>query len=407
MHGALLAVACALPLDAGAQGPCHADNTVEADVVALDMPIVFNRLGAQNVNWQIFALRHDLVAYQAGSPPRPAADEDIARAGWGKGAIKVTLRPDLRPRPLTLRVAAGECLRVRLTNLLTRISNPFEAHRRPLLPAGHPMDERSDDPNMDSDNQVASRWVGFHPNGLQLVEGIDADSSHAGNNASSLVAPAHSRTYTFFAPAEGAFLVTNPGAAFGGEGTAGTSGTGLFAVVAVQPVGARAYRGQVTEEELRLATRRLNDPAVRGQPVKPCAIDPALACTPQGHPIIDYEARYPSQPPWTAEGKAGLPILAMQQRIGGVRRIVHGDINAIILGPEKDGRFPRSTYPLESTGVVNPSLPNRLEPFREFISVFHDENAAAQAFPGLFEHPVLGHTLHGVRDSFMINYGSA
>ncbi|MHC4091751.1 MAG: hypothetical protein ACYSVY_16040, partial [Planctomycetota bacterium] len=70
------------------------------------------------------------------------------------------------------------------------------------------------------------------------------------------------------------------------------------------------------------------------------------------------------------------------------------------------GHFPGSTYPLESVGKVNPTVPNRLEPFREFTIAFHDEVATKQAFPEWFEDPVLGHTLHSVRDSFMINYGS-
>jgi hypothetical protein len=429
---------------AAAQAPaCHAENTVHADVVAIDMPMVFNRLGAQNVNWQMYALRHDLVVRGArAGRPLPvvgAVGDDAAEAGklWDEmlkelaqgskashtSQARVTLRPDLRPRPLVLRVAAGECLQVRFTNLLTPISNPYEAHKLPLLPAGHPMDQRSDDPNMDSDNQVASRRVGFHPNGLQWVDtfaadgaaldGRHSDASHVGVNPSSLAAPGETKIYRFFAPAEGSFLVTNPGAAFGGEGTAGTSGTGLFGAVAVQPVGGRAYRGQVTEEELRLATRLLSDPALAPvlRKVQPCAQDAQRACTAEGdspgQPIVDYEARYPGGEPWSREGKAKLPILAIHDTQDGVRRIVHGDVNAVVMGPLDDGRFPKETYPLESTGATNPSLPNRLEPFREFVSVFHDENAAAQAFPGLFEHPVLGHTLHGVRDAFMINYGSA
>ena len=45
---------------------CDDKNTVVADVVAIDMPMVFNRLGAQNVNWQMYALRHDLVVRAPG-----------------------------------------------------------------------------------------------------------------------------------------------------------------------------------------------------------------------------------------------------------------------------------------------------------------------------------------------------
>jgi hypothetical protein len=92
--------------------------------------------------------------------------------------------------------------------------------------------------------------------------------------------------------------------------------------------------------------------------------------------------------------------------------IVHSDINAVIAyGPsgkieEGNGHFPPSTYPLESKGYRNPTVPNRLEPFRDFASIFHDEVVTAQMLPLWYEDPVLSHTLHGVRDSFMINYRS-
>lgn len=390
---------------------CEGRKLVQAHVVAIDMPMVFNRLGAQNVNWQMFALAHDLVRRKPNQGPAPLDASDWATPSSLVG--NVTLRPDLRPRPLALRVAAGDCLQVRFTNLLTKVSNPFQTQNRPLLPAAHPMDQASSAPSMNIDDQVASRGAGFHPNGLELVKSIASDASHVGRNPSSLAQPGQTRTYVFFAPAEGAFLVSNPGAVFGGEGTAGSSGTGLFGAVAVQPARARVYRGQVTEEELRLATRKVGDASLVAGSFVPCAHDAALACTPGGQPVIDYDARYPSISPWKDEGKAGLPILAMhRQDASGAWHVVHGDINAIVIGPQKDGSFPPSTYPIEKLGadadkvLRNPTLPNRLEAFREFISVYHDENAAAQAFPGLFDDPVLGRTLHGVRDAFMINYGS-
>ena len=120
---------------------CGASNTVVAEVAAIDMPMVFNRLGAQNVNWQMFALTHDLVMREspAGAiKPLP----ELNRLSRPSLLGKVTLRPDLRPRPLVLRVAAGECLRVNFTNFLGKVSNPFEAHKPEpeLLPSGHPMD---------------------------------------------------------------------------------------------------------------------------------------------------------------------------------------------------------------------------------------------------------------------------
>lgn len=76
--------------------------------------------------------------------------------------------------------------------------------------------------------------------------------------------------------------------------------------------------------------------------------------------------------------------------------IIHSDINAIITGPNR-GNFTHYT--------LNPAYPNRNQPFREFTLIFHDEMPAIQAFP-VFEDPVLGFTLAGVRDQFAINYGS-
>ena len=146
-----------------------------------------------------------------------------------------------------------------------------------------------------------------------------------------------------------------------------------------------------------------------------------------GHPIIDYDAIYPTSEPWSSEGKAGLPVLNMvcspdTAAAGACEagEIVHSDINAIVgygpgfeLAPApsgpyagKIGHFPTETYPLEEAGFRNPTVPNRLEPFREFTVAFHDEVATSQAFPGFFDDPVLSHTLHGVRDAFMINYSS-
>ena len=400
---------------------------VVADVVAIDHPMVFNRLGAQNVNWMMYALRHDVIDVKSQRllDYSPEGDKYLEAAAARNSSRGIALRPDLRPRPLVLRVAKGELLKVRFTNLLevpsSRPANPYNSYPDPFPGVDHPLENAPKDPAGTSsdkriyhiDDQVASRHVGFNPQGLELAGNITNSSTNTGKNPNTLAAPGETREYCFYAPEEGAFLVSNDGAVFGGEGTSGNSGVGLFGAVVVQPKGARFYRSQVTEEELRLATRYTTD---------------------AGQPVVDYEARYPddcaSNGVWCQEGKAGRPILNMVDK----RRIIHGEVNAIIVGPEKDGRFPQctkdpqehngepnaiiagsgkhdrfpecDTYPLESKGLRNPTLPNRLEPFREFVSVFHDENAATQAFPYFFEHPELSHTLHGVRDAFMINYGS-
>jgi hypothetical protein len=357
----LAAVGCAVALwPATALPAAQCARTITADVVALDQPLMFNRLGSQNVNGAMFALRRDVVDKTSG---KPLAVGGTATPGF------VKLRDDKRPRPLVLRVAAGDCLVVNFQNLLSPAANPNNA--------SHPLLQR--------DDQVADRNASFHVSGMQLVSSIVDDGSNVGLNASSVVAPGGSAVYRLYAEREGTFLATSHGAPFGGESLSGNASQGLFAAVNVEPAGARFYRSQVTEEELRLATR---------------------GKTADGQPILDYEARYPldcdAGGVWCKEGKAGIPVLNM---LDGAR-LVHSDINAVVVGTGADGSFPASTYPLESVGKRNPSVPNRLEPFREFTVLFHDEMTVANAFPAFWADPVLKHTLHAVGDVFQINYGS-
>ncbi|MCB1958207.1 MAG: hypothetical protein KDG55_21220, partial [Rhodocyclaceae bacterium] len=360
--------------------PAHAQvecsKTFLAEVVALDQPVMFNRLGAQNINWMMYALKEDVV---------DANNVPLTVEGSNPVPGQVKLRADKRPRPLVLRVPAGTCLRVRLTNLLAPAANPNNAP----IPGTPPF-------TLTIDDQVADRHVGFHASGLQLATRIQDDGSMVGLNpgaVGSLVPVGATRTYTLLAEKEGAFEVASHGAQFGADATAGNTTNGLFGEVIVEPAGAAVYRSTITEEEMRLATRLDRN----GNPRR----------TKNGQPILNYEAVYPTEEPWISEGKAGRKILNMMQG----SRIVHSEIDGVIAyGPtgriSGDGTFPPETYPLESVGKSNPTYPNRLEPFRDFASVFHDENAASQAFPEWYLDPVLGHTLHGVRDSFMINYGS-
>ncbi len=365
---ALAALAAALTaVPAAAAVTCS--RTIQADVVVLDQPLMFNRLGSQNINGIMYALRRDVVDLTG----RPLSGGGAAVAG------AVALRPDKRPRPLVLRVAAGDCLTVSFQNLLAPTANPSRA-----AIDGQPF-------NLVVNDQVADRMAGFHAQGLELLTGPGDDASFVGLNASSLVPPGSAATYRYHAPREGAFLVTSLGASFGGEGTAGNSGQGMFAVVNVEPPGAAFYRSQVTEEELRLATRA----SAGGVPLT----------TPEGHPVMDYAARYPSAEPWLSEGKAGLPVLNMLDG----SQLVHSDLNGVITGPNPDGSWPSgpgAPYPLERVGLRNPTVPNRLEPFREFTVVFHDEMTVANAFPRFFLDPILKHTLHAVGDVFQVNYGS-
>lgn len=346
--------------------PAHAQmpvcgRTVTAKVVALDQPLMFNRLGAQNVNGMIYALRSDVVDKSSGK---------TEAAGGSLSPGNVELRRDKRPRPITLRVNAGDCLEVRFTNLLSSQHNPNNA-----VPSV-----------MTINDQVAERRAGFTPLGLNAINSSGDTSAFVGKSANTLAAVGQTRTYRFYAPREGLHLVLSHAATFGGEGTGGNTSNGLFGAVQVEPAGAKYYRSQVTEEDMRLAT---------------------IGTTPGGHPIVNYEAKYPNRAPWTLEGKANKPILNMLSGPSNNPEITSSDLTAVIAGPNPDGSFPASTYPLEAQGKRNPALPNRLEAFREFVTIFHDETVAKQAFPGWFEDPIFEHTLHGVRDSFMMNGGSA
>lgn len=357
--------ACAISVfssnfEAQAQLPV-CSRTVKAHVVAFDQPLMFNRLGAQNVNGMIYALRTDVVDRATGKPEA---------AGGSLTPGNVVLRPDKRPRPIVIRVRTGDCLQVNFTNFLSTQHNPNNA-----LPS-----------IMTINDQVAERLAGFTPLGLSALDSSGDTSSFVGKSANTLAAPGESKTYRFYADAEGAHLVLSHAVTFGGEGTAGNTSNGLFGVVQVEPLNANFYRSQVTEEDMRLAT---------------------IGRTPSGHPILNYEARYPNRSPWTDEGKAGKPILNMIDAQGSNIKLVASDVTAVISGPNPDGSFPASTYPFEAQGKRNPALPNRLEAFREFIAVFNDETVTKQAFPFWYEDPVFSHTLHGVGDGFMINQGSA
>ncbi len=115
----LIALMAPFGLANAQQATC--ERTVTADVVVIDQPMMFNRLGAQNVNGMMYALRSDVIDKTTRKP------ESV---GGSLKPGKVELRPDKRPRPLVLRVRAGDCLEVKLENLLSFGPNPFNANPR-------------------------------------------------------------------------------------------------------------------------------------------------------------------------------------------------------------------------------------------------------------------------------------
>lgn len=382
------------PPPGGGAGACQ--KTITANVVALDQPFFYNRLGAFNANGMMFALKRDAVNKDTLVP--------CSMPGASCTEGNVMLRPDKRPRPLVLRMNAGDCLQVTFTNLLTPFPPGF------IFPGqdfeGGVLDI------FQIDDQPRTREASVHVNGMQLVGGIANDGSFVGaNTPSSLAAPGQTKTYTFYAESENVHFLHSMGATVGAEGGGAGLAFGLFGTVNVEPTVTEWYRSHVTHEELILATVR-RAPAGTGI---------------GGQPVVDYDALYPNMEPFVSEGKANLPILSIQctQRAVSaganctVGEIVHSDINAIITGagrgPITGGPHVGTTYgqfpsPSHEFGVSpttgDPVKTNRTQPFREMTAMFHDEIFALQAFPEFFGDPVLEHTLHGVRDGFAINYGT-
>jgi manganese oxidase len=306
-------------------------RTFVARVVALDQHVWYNRLGAQDPAGMMFALEQDVVGRNNTAP----------------GAGNAVLRPEKRPRPLTLRVNAGSCLRILFKNWL---SNPKQ-----------------------HDDQPSTRYASVHAIGMQLVSNISDDGSNVQKNTSSLVAPGGSATYTWYAEKEGTYLLYSTAATTGGEGDGGQIAKGLFGAVNVEPAGAEWYRSQLTQEELQAATTG----------------------TVSGYPQVNYDALYPTT--FRLAQLRGRPILRMTKG----DTIVHSDLTAIITGPNR-GNFASGSFP----DATIPVYPDRLKPFREFTVIFHDEPGLVQAFDSIFEAKQFEHTLHGGRDAFAINYGT-
>ncbi|HEU4389421.1 MAG TPA: copper oxidase, partial [Blastocatellia bacterium] len=192
---------------------CTNANTKTANVVALDQPWFWNRLGAVQPQGQIFALRRNVIA-------KSGNENDPLVAG------QVMLRKEKRPRPLVLRMNVGDCLQINFTNLI----NP----NKDLVP--------------DGGEQPRTRDASIRGNGLQLVGSIASDGSYVGKNASSVVPAGGSAIYRFYAEREGTHLLYSQGTTTGGEGDGGQLNAGLFGAVHVEPAGSEYYRSQVNAQ---------------------------------------------------------------------------------------------------------------------------------------------------------------
>src|ERR1044071_215173 len=340
------------------------NRTVKADVVAFDQVIFYNRFGSFDPGGMMFALRRDVVAIDTSRPIGPG---------------NVQLRPDKRPRPLVLRMNEGDCIQVTFTNMLDAradVGNLQFANAPAKQPyfQGPVTDPETGqvadgDVKLSQNDTPATRNASIHVNGLDLIGGIGSDGSNVGNNTSSLVAPGNSTIYTLYGAKQGQYFLYSTAATSGGEGDGGQITHGLFGSVNVEPKNSKWYRSQVTAPQLAAATN---------------------GATPQGQPLINYEAK----------DATGNPILNIIDPV--TNEIVHTDLNAIITDPSGTLNEPCKDA---ANKITAPPSSTCGQPFREFTVIFHDElETGATAFADILQNPGI---FSSIRDGFGINYASS
>ena len=222
-------------------------RTIRAHVVAIDQPYLWNRLGASQPNAMVYALARDVVPTDydpyTGKTPRRSRSTRPARSASAKTS---GLGPSCSRR-------RGRPARSDLHNLLAP---------KPSASTASTASE--------------TRYAGFHVMGLELYDSIDSDSSWVGVNPpvkpsetqpnpvdpinqpggipGSVCAPGETKVYTYYAKAEGTFLVHSFSDDMPLPNLYSHIQTGLFGVVNVQPEAAEFYRSQVTRQALYQAT---------------------------------------------------------------------------------------------------------------------------------------------------------
>ncbi len=359
---------------AGFAPQAQCKRNLKADVVAIAQPIFLNRLGAVIPGGMVFALKSDTVG------------------GLGK-----QLRADKRPRPIVLRANVGDCIQITLTNNIPPAN--FAIAKPTPEPPGQPFNTPE---------------VSLLVQGMEWVTGAKDDGSFVGKNDSSLATPSPSpappagttwpsqtQTYTLYAKAEGTYLMYS----MGDTSSVGSQiMNGLFGALNVQPAGAEWYRSQVTQQDLKLASS---------------------GSTPDGHPIIKYDAVYPAGSTYP-DGTPIPPNTPILKMLDNNNNIVHTDLTALITGPNA-GRFTQPQVncdagaPVPPAGVdplfcKNPASPDRVQPYREITVIYHgalgssldgsSPGVASQAFPVLQANSTVRTTTVAGQDAFAINYGT-
>ena len=323
-------------------------QVIVAHVAAFEQAYRYNRYGARNSNGLVFALRRDIVL--ADDAVAEVAIAPLAGSGDMELAGEVRLRKDKRARPMVLRVREGDILEVHFTNLIGTADE--SGQRSPdIANPGFIMPNDRD--------ELATRDVSFHVNGLEPDGDIRALGANVGRNPRSTVHPGETVVIRYRAQAEGTYLLHSAADPVGGEGYGGQTGLGLFGAINIEPRCSRWYRSQVDEATMHDVT------------TSKTAIDT---------PIIDYD--------WK---RGAMPRLGL---VNAANEIVHSDLNAII---EQDRAEDEHCPALKTGPAANCGLS-----FREFTAIFHDEATVDQAFAQLDDED---DPISAIRDGMGINYG--
>lgn len=419
-------------------------RTVRADIVALDQLLVYNRFGSFNPFGMVFALRRDVSALEddAASAVRPDADRCGEALGTevGKGALvpgRVRLRDCKRPRPLILRVNAGDVLELRIGNLLRPdqpgISGAYadapqqrgpgfcEMERSaaaqapvradilhgfdtPLVPPFQPSQCREAEAegvqggtaaNAPGADWPRTRGLSLVIPGLEPVP-VGGRIDPACNGLGAIAPGAGPIVCRWKTEREGTHLFSSLAAPAGGEGEGGSNTHGLFGAVIVEAKGSRYFRSQVTAAAFDAVWGRKTgaNPHARGDSVSFAAAVP--------DPAAGDPDRAGCQ-----TASATVPVIEMTRPcpVDDVVEIVHGDLNAVVVPGQDDPPAPIDSTADETARRQWRERHEARAPFREFSVVFHDELKTyyADAFKQLARFGQLS----GIRDGFAINYGAS
>jgi hypothetical protein len=226
------------------------NRTIKAQVIALDQPWMWNRLGAAQPGGMIYALCGDVVKLDGGElgDLSKLSQDDVQKL-----VGKVRLRDEKRARPLVLRANKGDCLEVKFWNLLSPVPPGGAVYNPGLRSSVQQSVNISARLKVDASQQT--RWAGIHAAGIELVGSIGSDASWIGTNPNSLAKPGETRLYRWYASEEGTFLIYSPADMESGL----QAREGLFGAINVEPEGGEWYRSQVTHDDLDQATLTESD----------------------------------------------------------------------------------------------------------------------------------------------------